>query len=164
MVWFVIVTALLVVSAGFLADALRRLKKSFSKSNKLVVNEKTMCLHVTALFLHTVVIVIVQYITVYTFINPSSKDDFVLNVSRIVLFASQSISQAIVIYLFVQFSKPQSLMKDQGRTASGSSSGSEEERDVEKLNMLFYIKQMPKMIKQQGTNFLDVDTGKSALE
>jgi hypothetical protein len=29
MVWFVIVTALLVVSAGFLADALRRLKKSF---------------------------------------------------------------------------------------------------------------------------------------
>lgn len=92
MVWFVIVTALLVVSAGFLADALRRLKKSFSKSNKLVVNEKTMCLHVTALFLHTVVIVIVQYITVYTFINPSSKDDFVLNVSRIVLFASQSIS------------------------------------------------------------------------
>jgi len=148
MVWFVIVTALLVVSAGFLADALRRLKKSFSKSNKLVVNEKTMCLHVTALFLHTVVIVIVQYITVYTFINPSSKDDFVLNVSRIVLFASQSISQAIVIYLFVQFSKPQSLMKDQGRTASGSSSGSEEERDVEKLNMLFYIKQMPKMIKQ----------------
>lgn len=148
MVWFVIVTALLVVSAGFLADALRRLKKSFSKSNKLVVNEKTMCLHVTALFLHTVVIVIVQYITVYTFINPSSKDDFVLNVSRIVLFASQSISQAIVIYLFVQFSKPQSLMKDQGRTASGSSSGSQEERDVEKLNMLFYIKQMPKMIKQ----------------
>lgn len=148
MVWFVIVTALLVVSAGFLADALRRLKKSFSKSNKLVVNEKTMCLHVTALFLHTVVIVIVQYITVYTFINPSSKDDFILNVSRIVLFASQSISQAIVIYLFVQFSKPQSLMKDQGRTASGSSSGSQEERDVEKLNMLFYIKQMPKMIKQ----------------
>jgi hypothetical protein len=92
MVWFVIVTALLVVSAGFLADALRRLKKSFSKSNKLVVNEKTMCLHVTALFLHTVVIVIVQYITVYTFINPSPKDDFVLNISRIVLFASQSIS------------------------------------------------------------------------
>jgi hypothetical protein len=39
-------------------------------------------------------------------------------------------------------------MKDQVRTASASSSGSEEERDVEKLNMLFYIKQMPKMIKQ----------------
>jgi hypothetical protein len=47
-----------------------------------------MCLHVTALFLHTAVIVVVQYITVYTFINPSSKDDEILNISRIVLFAS----------------------------------------------------------------------------
>lgn len=101
MIWFVIVTVLLVFSAGFLADALRRLKQSFSKSSKLVVNQKTMCLHVTALFLHTIVIVIVQYITVYTFIHPSDKDDVILNYSRIVLFGSQSISQAIVIYLFV---------------------------------------------------------------
>ena len=65
-----------------------------------------MCLHITALFLHTFVVTVVQYITVDTFMNPVPKDDAILNISRIVLFASQSISQAIVIYLFVQFSKP----------------------------------------------------------
>lgn len=144
MIWFVIVTVLLVFSAGFLADALRRLKRSFSKSSKLVVNQKTMCLHVTALFLHTIVIVIVQYITVYAFIHPSDQDDVILNYSRIVLFGSQSISQAIVIYLFVQFSKPQPI----NVKASLSSSDSDEiQRDDEKLNMLFYIKQMPKMVQ-----------------
>lgn len=42
--------------------------------------------------MHTVVIVIVQYITVYTFINPSPRDDPILNISRIILFASQSVS------------------------------------------------------------------------
>jgi hypothetical protein len=101
---FVLVTALLVVSAIFLADALRRLNNSLAKGSQLVVNQKTMCLHIFALFLHTVVIVIVQYITVYTFVHPQPKDDAILNISRIVLFASQSVSQAIVIYLFVQFS------------------------------------------------------------
>ena len=68
---FVLVTILLVFSAMFLADALRRLKNSLSKENKLVVNQKTMCLHVTALFMHTIVIVVVQFITVYSFEIPS---------------------------------------------------------------------------------------------
>lgn len=85
---FVLVTVLLVFSALFLADALRRFRNSLAKSNQLVVNQKTMCLHVTALFMHTLVIVIVQYITVYTFINPSPKNDPILNISRIILFAS----------------------------------------------------------------------------
>ena len=35
---FIFVTVLLIISACFLADALRRLKKSFSASNKMVVN------------------------------------------------------------------------------------------------------------------------------
>lgn len=106
---FVLVTFLLCISAVFLADALRRLKRSLSQDNKLVVNQKTMCLHVTTLTIHTVILVVVQYITVYTFVHPSNKDDFILNMSRIVLFGSQCITQVIVIFLFVQFSKPQSL-------------------------------------------------------
>ena len=85
---FVLVTVLLCIAAVFLADALRRLNNSFQKSNKLVVNQKTMFLHIFALFLHTIVIVIVQYITVYTFVNPSPKNDEILNISRIVLFGS----------------------------------------------------------------------------
>jgi hypothetical protein len=67
---FVLVTALLVFSAMFLADALRRLSKALKKDNKMVVNQKTMCLHVTALLMHTIVIVAVQYVTVYSFENP----------------------------------------------------------------------------------------------
>lgn len=65
-----LVTALLVFSAMFLADALRRLSKALKKDKKMVVNQKTMCLHVTALLLHTIVIVSVQYVTVYSFENP----------------------------------------------------------------------------------------------
>jgi hypothetical protein len=53
MTLFSIVTFLLVISAVFLADALRRLNKSFEAHGKLVVNKKTMCLHINALFLHT---------------------------------------------------------------------------------------------------------------
>ena len=113
---FTLVTGLLLISAIFLADALRRLKKSFSQNNKLVVNQKTMCLHVTTLTVHSVVLVVVQYITVYTFTHPSPRDDFILNMARIVLFGSQCVTQAIVIYLFVQFSKPQSLAKEKPNT------------------------------------------------
>lgn len=38
MILYTVITVLLVISACFLADALRRLKKSFSKDNRLVVN------------------------------------------------------------------------------------------------------------------------------
>jgi len=98
---FVLVTCLLIISACFLADALRRLKKQFSLDHRLVVNQKTMCLHVTALFIHTFFLVACQYVTIYTFMNPASINKNILNISRIFLFGSQSVSQAIVIYLFV---------------------------------------------------------------
>jgi hypothetical protein len=59
MILYVTITVLLIISAVFLADALRRLKKSFSQDNRLVVNQKTMCLHITALFIHTFFIAVV---------------------------------------------------------------------------------------------------------
>jgi hypothetical protein len=71
-----------------------------------VINQKTMCLHVTALFIHTFFMVACQFVTIYTFENPSPMNSDILNVSRIFLFTSQSVSQVIVIYLFIQFSKP----------------------------------------------------------
>lgn len=70
-----------------------------------------MCLHVTVLMIHTVVILLTQMVTVYTFIKPSPQNNLILNISRITLFFSQSLSQVIVIYLFVQFSKPQGFVK-----------------------------------------------------
>ena len=71
-----------------------------------MINQKTMCLHVTALFIHTFFMVFAQIVTIYTFENPSPYNSNILNVSRIFLFTSQSVSQVIVIYLFIQFSKP----------------------------------------------------------
>ena len=50
---YCVVTGLLIASAIFLADALRRLKQSFSQDNRLVVNYKTMSMHVIALFFYT---------------------------------------------------------------------------------------------------------------
>ena len=121
-----------------------------------------MCLHVTALFMHTIVIVVVQFITVYSFENPSPKDDLILNISRICLFGSQSVSQTIVIYLFVQFSKPQSLMEERAKSEESDLTDDMDGSQDEKLNMLLYIQSMPKMVKSGVT--LHIDNSKSALE
>lgn len=68
---FLVVSGLLLVSAWFLADALRRLKKQFKKDKRLVVNQQTMCLHVTALFIHTFFLVACQFVTIWCFMFPS---------------------------------------------------------------------------------------------
>lgn len=101
MTLYSIITVLLIFSAIFLADALRRLKKSFNQDNRLIVNQKTMCLHITALFIHTFFIAMLQVVTVYTFMNPAAVNYKIMIVSRIILFTTQSISQVVVIYLFV---------------------------------------------------------------
>ena len=88
MILYVTITVLLIISAFFLADALRRLKKSFSQDNRLVVNHKTMCLHITALFIHTFFIAVVQFITVYTFMNPAPVNYKILLVARMVLYTT----------------------------------------------------------------------------
>lgn len=72
-------------------------------------------------------------------------------------------SQAIVIYLFVQFSRPQSFTKDKAMANESASSSDEfEEQQDDKLNMLLYIQSMPKMVKSGVT--LHIDPKKSALE
>jgi hypothetical protein len=162
---FVLVTVLLIISACFLADALRRLKKQFSLDKRLVVNQKTMCLHVTALFIHTFFIVVAQYITIYAFMNPAPINKNILNISRICLFGSQSISQAIVIYLFVQFSKPVSLTKDVESDDSDSDEYELDERRDPNIDMMYYVKQMPnvKMQRMKDVDY-EIDKNKGALD
>jgi hypothetical protein len=46
-------SSLLVISAIILGDALRMLSVQFKKDPRLKVNQRTMSLHVLALFLHT---------------------------------------------------------------------------------------------------------------
>jgi hypothetical protein len=43
----------LLVSAAFLADAIRRFSLHFKQNNNIAVNTKTMRLHITALFVHS---------------------------------------------------------------------------------------------------------------
>lgn len=52
------VSALLLISAFFLADALRRLRNEYKADKRLDVNRNIMCLHVIALFNHTFILVI----------------------------------------------------------------------------------------------------------
>jgi hypothetical protein len=66
MTLYLIVTFLLIVSAVFLADALRRLKKSFNQDKRLEVYQKTMCLHIVALFIHTFFEAVAQIMIVYS--------------------------------------------------------------------------------------------------
>ncbi len=134
------ITFLLLISAFFLADALRRFKKSFNQDNRLAVNQKTMCLHITVLFVHTLFIVMLQFFTFYTFMNPAPQNYNIMVVARIVCDTSQSISQVVVIYLFVQFSKPTVAKKEEG----DSDSDEDQRRDVN-LDMIYYAKNMPKM-------------------
>lgn len=98
-----------------------------------------MCLHVTALFIHTFFMVGCQFVTIYTFQHPSPQNSDYLNISRIAMFTSQSISQAIVIYLFVEFSKPVSLQKER----EDSDSDFDEEFDTRRdpnLDMMYYVR------------------------
>ena len=76
------VTFLLMISAFFLADALRRFKKSFNKDNSIVVNQKTMCLHITVLFVHTFFIAVNQFFTIYTFLKPAPANYNIMVVAR----------------------------------------------------------------------------------
>jgi hypothetical protein len=62
---------LLVISALFLADALRRLRREFSRNRKFVQNSKTMCLHVFVIIGHVFVLVFTQYTLARNLKDPS---------------------------------------------------------------------------------------------
>ena len=50
--------------------------------------------------------------------NPAPENYKIMIVSRIVLFTTQSISQVVVIYLFVYFYKPAVVKKEEGDSDS----------------------------------------------
>jgi hypothetical protein len=124
-----------------------------------MVNAKTMCLHVTVLFIHTLVVLVTQAITYWSFVHPTPKSSDTLNISRIVLFGSQTISQVIVVYLFLQFSMPKKIggIDNDGQAMSVYESDSEELEDTHgrenELDMLWCIRSMPKMEAKAKVDF-----------
>jgi hypothetical protein len=157
------VVFLLVVSAAFLGDALRRLKIQFSKDKRLALNLKTMTLHVTALFVHTFFLLVNCTVAYWVFKNPSPKNTLIINITRIVLFSSNGISQTIVVYLFLQFAKPVSLKQE---VKEDSDSDYEEEFDRIRdpnMDMIYYVKNMPKMQRLEDVD-LNIDQNKGVAQ
>jgi hypothetical protein len=159
---YCICTGLLFVSAFFLADALRRLKKSFDKDRRLQINHRTMCLHATALFIHTFFLAVCQAITVITFLVPSPNNTGYLNYSRMILYAAQSSSQAIVIYLFLQFAKPVSLKKEIQESDSDYEDEFDSIRDPN-LDMMYYVKSLPKLKRLKEVDY-EIDDSKGVAQ
>lgn len=89
---YLIVTFLLIVSAMFLADALRRLKKSFNQDKRLVVYQKTMRLHIAALFIHTFFEAAAQIMIVCAIMTQDPTIYTIMVFSKLALFITQSIS------------------------------------------------------------------------
>ena len=71
---------------------------------------------------------------------------------------TQSLSQVIVIYLFLQFSKPQGV-----KTEDGDSDPDEDQRRDVNLEMLYYINTMPKMRRIKDVDY-KVDKYNTAQE
>jgi hypothetical protein len=156
-------TFLLIVSAAFLGDALRRLKQQFSKDKRLALNLKTMRLHVTALFFHTFFLILNQTVAFLVYLHPTSNNQLYINLSRIVVNFSNGVSLTIVIYLFLQFAKPVSLKQE---VKEDSDSDYEEEFDRIRdpnMDMIYYVKNMPKMQRLEEVD-LNIDSDKTVAE
>ena len=72
-------------------------------------------------------------------------------VVRMVRSTTQSISQIILIYLFVKFSKPDGVKTEEG----------EDERRDMNLDMIYYMKDRPKMRRIKNVDY-NVDIYQSA--
>lgn len=106
---YTFVAVLLIVTAVFLGDALRRLRNQIINQNQMQIAKKTMRLHVFVMFFHSVTFTICNVTLVTSNFLPSSEAAAlaaVWNTTKILMFIAQSISQLIIMYLIRQLSKP----------------------------------------------------------
>lgn len=104
-VLYLTVSGLLVIAACFLADALRRLKQQFNSDKRIEQDKKVMSLHVIAIFTYTFFGLCLQAAVINYFINPGALSNDILSYTRMVMLTSQSVSQIIMIYLIMRFTK-----------------------------------------------------------
>ena len=82
------VTALMVVSAIILGDALRRIVTSLKNNPIIQTNYRIMWLHVTMLSIHVVVFLLVEFFVFRAMADPSPKNLMLQSYARIALFTS----------------------------------------------------------------------------
>lgn len=78
----------MLISAVFLADAIRRLSIHFKKDPRLQVNHKVMRLHITALFIHTFFLILFQVCVVALFKKTDKKWWVYKDTSRNLMYTS----------------------------------------------------------------------------
>ena len=83
---------MVVVTAAFLADALRRLRRQIQESTKFVVALSTMQLHQFVMVFHTTSFFAGNMVLAYSFLNPDNSNYALFNSVKILLFITQSLS------------------------------------------------------------------------
>ena len=167
-------TGLLVLSAALLGDALRMLGAQFRLDPRLKINQKTMGLHVFALFFHTGTMVFFAVANVLR-IQHLGADNYktynnMWQWSRLAMYISGVVSEVIVIYLFLDFAAPVSLKK---QVKEDSDEDYEEEYDRIRdpnADMMYFVKQSNRQKGKPGISMktrtvsLEVDRTVSAAE
>ena len=94
-----------VTSASFLACALRNLQKIIKRSKEYAVALKTMSLHIFMMIFHTFFFCSEIACLCLVFHDPNKKYIDYVNIIRVFLVISQSISQLIIMYLIWQLNE-----------------------------------------------------------
>lgn len=97
--------SLAIISGFFLIDAMRRLQKSFKQNHSFTENRCKMIAHVFALFISQVCLICIIIVEQQIADSHVSRDKEV-SYLRITFNLILPLSQAVFIYLLVQFTKP----------------------------------------------------------
>ena len=134
-------TALMLFSAVVLIDALRRISVSLDKNPLVQINTRVMYMHITMLTIHVIAWLAAEFFVFRAISDPSTTNKILQSISRIVLFTSQTIVQAILIYVFLSVNNTgveRSLMHP-NRTSS-EIDGSMYSKKNGNLKMIRYVK------------------------
>lgn len=120
-------SALNLIFAAFLGDALRRFNKFLKNDPRISVNRQTMCLHASALAIHTVFMFGRDIAILLAFYHPSPKNALMLNIARSGVCVSVTVSNCLVVYLFKAFSQPSEMVSKACRDIDSDSDEEVEE-------------------------------------
>lgn len=110
---YVWVAVLLIFTAVFLGDALRRLRAQIVGNDNMELAQQTMRLHVFVMFFHTTTFACCNTTLVTSLFFPSGTTPMLWNLTKILMFIAQSISQLIIMFLIEKLSKPMVLKKEE---------------------------------------------------
>lgn len=112
MTLYIWVAVLLIFTAIFLGDALRRLRAQIVVNDNMEIAQQTMRLHVFVMFFHTSMFTICNTTLVTSLFFPDGSTPAIWNLTKILMFLAQSISQLIIMFLIEKLSKPMVLKKE----------------------------------------------------